>query len=280
MTAKSALLGVLRPRIRLKSADEIEAMRPAGRLVAQALVMARALVRPGATTGEIDAAIDAHFAAHGAKPLFKGYPGKTPFPAATCISVNEEVVHGIPGGRVLQDGDLVTLDTGCEYQGWCGDSAITVPVGKVAPDRLRLWQVAEETLRLALRELPRQRKWSQVARKMAEFVRANGYSVVENFVGHGIGRTMHEDPQVPNYDSRSWGKDDFFLDPGLVIAIEPMVNMGKKETKVLDDGWTVVAKDRLPSVHVEHIAALTRHGVEILTDRLPFETPAAVALSP
>jgi methionyl aminopeptidase len=269
--AKSAMAGLLRPRIKLKSAEEIAAMRPACQLVAQTLVKVRALVRPGISTAELDAVVDDCFAARAAKPLFKGYPGKTPFPAATCISVNEEVVHGIPGGRILADGDLVTIDTGCELDGWCGDSAITVPVGSVAPERLRLWQVAEETLALALRELPLQRKWSQVARKMAEFVRANGFSVVENFVGHGIGRTMHEEPQVPNYDSRSWAKDDFFLDPGLVIAIEPMVNMGKKDTKVLADHWTVVTKDRLPSVHVEHVAAITRNGVEILTDRTPFE---------
>jgi methionyl aminopeptidase len=262
---------MLRPRMRLKTRAEIDAMRPANRLVAEALSMVRHAVRPGVTTAELDAIVDAHFARHGAIPLFKGYPGqKKPFPAATCISVNEQVVHGIPGPRKLVEGDLVTLDTGCLYKEWCGDSAITVPVGKISPERQRLWDCAEETLRLAIREIPRCRKWSQVARKMADFVRAHGYSVVEQFVGHGIGRSMHEDPQVPNYDSRS-NRQDFWLDEGLVIAVEPMVNMGKKDVKVIEDHWTVVTRDRQPSVHVEHVLAVTSKGVEILTDRSEFE---------
>ena len=263
---------MLRPRFRLKTREEIEEMRPANRLVAQILAGVRKLIVPGVTTKEIDNYVDAEFAKVGAVPLFKGYTGqKTPFPAATCISANEEVVHGIPGPRVLKEGDLVTLDTGCRYKEWCGDSAITAAVGKIAPDRQRLWDCAEETLRLAIREIPRCRKWSQVARKMADFVRSHGYSVVEQFVGHGIGRNMHEDPQVPNYDARSWNKQDFWLDEGLVIAVEPMVNMGGKDVKVLPDHWTVVTRDKKPSVHVEHVLAITSKGVEILTDRSEFE---------
>ncbi|HVJ82368.1 MAG TPA: type I methionyl aminopeptidase [Planctomycetia bacterium] len=262
---------MIRPRIRLKTPQEIDGMRPANRLVAQILAEVERMIRPGVSTGAIDRHIEAYFDRHDAVPLFKNYPGKTPFPAVTCISVNEEVVHGIPSDRILKDGDLVTVDTGCNYRGWCGDSAITVPVGEVAPERRKLHQVAEETLQIAIRETGRQRKWSQVARKMAEHVRAHGYSVVEQFVGHGIGRTMHEDPQVPNYDSRSWNKQDFWLDQGLVIAIEPMVNMGKKDVKVLEDNWTVITKDRQPSVHVEHVVAITARGVEVLTDRSEFQ---------
>jgi methionyl aminopeptidase len=264
---------MLKPRLRLKTRQEIDEMRPANRLVAEVLSKAKLAVKPGVTTGEIDALIDDLFARAGAVPLFKGYQGsqKRPFPAATCISVNEEVVHGVPGSRVLKEGDIVTLDTGCRFRDWCGDSAITVPVGKIAPDRQKLWDVAEETLRLAIREIPRCRKWSQVARKMADYVHAHGFSVVEQFVGHGIGRTMHEDPQVPNYDARSWNRQDFWLDEGLVIAVEPMVNMGKKDVVVLPDDWTVVTRDRKPSVHVEHVLAITTKGVEILTDRSEFE---------
>lgn len=262
---------MLRPRIKLKTPDEIDEMRPACRLVAQTLVRVQKMVRPGITTGEIDRFIEEVFREHGATSLFKGYPGKTPFPAVTCISVNEEVVHGIPGPRKLEEGDLVSIDTGCNLGGWCGDSAITVGVGKISPERQRLWDVAEETLALAIREMGRQRKWSQVARRMQEFVVAQGYSVVEQFVGHGIGRLMHEEPQVPNYLTRSWMKHDFWLDEGLVIAIEPMVNMGSKRVRVRPDHWTVETVDQKPSVHVEHTVAITSRGVEVLTDRAPFE---------
>jgi methionyl aminopeptidase len=258
---------VLRKRIQLKSLEEIEEMRPANRLVAQTLVKIRDAVRPGVTTRELDQlAVDA-FCSHGATPLFKGYPGKIPFPAVTCISVNEQIVHGIPGDRVLQAGDIVSIDTGCNLHGWCGDSAITVPVGEISEPIRRLWECAEETLKIAIVEMDRQRKWSQVALRMQQYVRSKGYSVVEQFVGHGIGRSMHEEPQVPNYVTRSWMKSDFWLDEGLVIAVEPMVNMGTKEVRVLGDHWTVETADRKPSVHVEHTLALTSHGVEVLTTR-------------
>lgn len=223
------------------------------------------------TTAQLDQIVDELFRERGAIPLFKGYPGKVPFPAVTCISVNEEVVHGIPGGRVLQEGDLVSVDTGCNLNGWCGDSAITIPVGVISPERQKLWDVAEETLRLAIEEMGRQRKWSQVALRMQDYVRSHGYSVVEQFVGHGIGRTMHEEPQVPNYVARSWVRHDFWLDEGLVIAIEPMVNQGTKDVKVRGDHWTVETADHKASVHVEHTVAMTSRGVEVLTRRDAFE---------
>ncbi|MGL4465147.1 MAG: type I methionyl aminopeptidase [Planctomycetia bacterium] len=261
---------MLKQRIELKTAEEIEAMRRAGRVVAEALAGAQKLVAPGVTTAEIDRSIAKLFEERKAVSLFKGYPGppgKPAFPAVTCISVNEEVVHGIPGPRALREGDLVSIDTGCNLDGWCGDSAITVGAGNVSSDVRRLWDTAEETLELAIREMGRQRKWSQVARRMQEFVQSRGYSVVEQFVGHGIGRTMHEDPQVPNFVGRSWLKHDFWLDPGLVVAVEPMVNMGGKAVRVRDDSWTVETNDGLPSVHVEHTIAVTPNGVEVLTRR-------------
>ena len=262
---------MLRPRIKLKTAANIDAMRPACRLVAESLVAVQRAVRPGITTGELDRIVEARFEQHGAEPLFKGYPGKVPFPAVTCISINEEVVHGIPGDRVLREGDIVSVDTGCKLNGWCGDSAISIPVGAISEDTQRLWDTAEETLQLAILEMGRQRKWSQVAKRMQEFVRSRGYSVVEQFVGHGIGQTMHEDPQVPNYVARSWMRHDFWLDEGLVVAVEPMVNQGGKEVKVLDDHWTVRTADGAPSIHVEHTLAITSRGVEILTARDEFE---------
>jgi methionyl aminopeptidase len=257
-----------RKKIRLKNPAQVERMRAAGALVADILTRAAAMAQPGVTTGEIDRFVESEFAKRNARPLFKGYPGKVPFPASTCISVNEEVVHGVPGPRQLREGDIVSIDTGCSLDGWCGDSAVTVPVGKISPDKQRLLKCAEETLELAIRELGKARKWSQVAQKMQDHVHGYGFSVVEQFVGHGIGEEMHELPQVPNFISRSWMREDFWLDTGLVICIEPMVNMGSKKVKVrASDQWTVETGDRLPSVHVEHMVAITPGGVEVLTAR-------------
>lgn len=261
---------MLRPKIELKTKAQIDEMRPANRLVAECLLRVEQRVRPGVTTLELDQLVERMFDERGARPLFKGYPGKVPFPAVCCISVNEEVVHGIPGPRVLKEGDVVTVDTGCNLNGWCGDAAITVPVGRVVPAVQRLIDVAWETLDLAidlLHQRGKYRKWSQIAARMEKHVHDAGYSVVEQFVGHGIGRAMHEEPQVPNFRAKNWAKHDFWLDPGLVIAVEPMVAMGTKEVKVLDDQWTVVTADSKPSTHVEHTLALTATGCEILTAR-------------
>jgi methionyl aminopeptidase len=241
-------------------------MRKAGLVVWQAHQIAAKLVRPGVTTAEIDAAIDEHFRQCGATPLFKGVPGKTPFPAATCISVNEEVVHGIPGPRVLEEGDIVSIDTGCKLAGWCGDAAVTHPVGRVAPEVSRLLEVTQGVLDLAIREMARRSLWSQVAEQMAAYVRGAGFSVVECFVGHGIGRQMHEEPQVPNFVSTGLKRNgDFRLEPGLVIAVEPMVNMGTKRVKALPDHWTQVTADGKPSAHFEHTIAITPEGPKALT---------------
>ena len=270
-TAREAVATPVRaPRqqrvITLKSPREIALMREAGRLVAQAHELVRGMIAPGVTTAELDLAVERLFADHHAVPLFKGVPGKVPFPAVCCISVNEQVVHGIPGSRVLESGDLVKVDTGCRLNGWCGDSAWSYPVGEVDEVKQRLLQVGEENLAIAIRELGQQKRWSQVAGQMERAVRAAGFSVVEQFVGHGIGREMHEDPQVPNYVSPQLRRFDFKLEPGLVVAIEPMVNAGTKHVVVSKrDHWTVETRDRRPSVHFEHTVALTAEGPVILT---------------
>lgn len=250
----------------LKSTRELGLMREAGKLVAQALQICRDKAKPGTKTVEIDRAVEAFYAAHKAEPLFKGYPGKVPFPTVTCLSINEEVVHGIPGPRVLKDGDLLKVDTACKLNGWCADRAVTIPVGNVRPERMRLIRVAEEVLQIAIDELPRRKWWSEIASRMQKHVEQAGFSVVSDFVGHGIGRVMHEAPQVPNFVNRETRKHDFKLEPGLALAVEPMVNMGKGDVYVLSrDHWTVVTKDGMPSAHVEHTLALTPDGVFIVT---------------
>lgn len=255
----------------LKSAREIGLMREAGKLVAEAHRLCREMCVPGTRTYQIDRAVESLYAKHGAIPLFKGYAGqnpKHPFPASTCISLNEQVVHGIPGQRELRDGDIVKIDTACKLNGWCADAANSIPVGNVRPERLRLIEVGRQLLQIAIEELPRRRWWSEIATKMQRTAEQAGYTVVEQYVGHGIGRIMHENPQVPNYVVRNFKelrKVDFRLEPGLVLAIEPMVNMGKAATRVLNDQWTVVTLDGLPSVHVEHTVALTAEGPIIVT---------------
>jgi methionyl aminopeptidase len=250
----------------LKSPREIALMREAGKLVAEALRLCRAMARPGTRTVEIDQAVEALFVSRGAQSLFKGYcPGKVPFPAVTCISLNEQVVHGIPGQRVIQDGDLVKIDTACKLNGWCADAATTILVGAVTPEKRRLVEVAEVVLRTAMVEMGRRRWWSEVATLMQRAAESAGFSVVRQYVGHGIGRTMHENPQVPNFTDRDVKKHDFRLEEGLVLAVEPMVNMVRPETDVLRDHWTVVTRDRLPSAHVEHTLALTKDGVYVVT---------------
>ncbi len=249
----------------LKTPADIALMREAGKLVNQALRLGRDMAQPGVTTKEIDTAIESLFHQHGAIPLFKGYPGKVPFPAAACISLNEQVVHGIPGPRVLRSGDLLKIDTACKLNGWCADAAICFPIGEVSPEIRRLVRVAEETLQLAILELGRRRVWSQVAAAMQQYVERAGFSAVERFVGHGIGRIMHEPPQVPNFSNRDVKRHDARLEPGLVLAIEPMVNLGRKDVIELPDHWTVITRDRLPSAHVEHTVAITAEGVQVLT---------------
>lgn len=252
--------------LQLKSPREILLMRKAGLVVWEAHQAAATLIRPGVTTLELDAAIEQVFLRHRAAPLFKGVPGKVPFPAVTCISVNDEVVHGIPGSRVLREGDIVGVDTACRLDGWCADSAYTYPVGQVSVEKSRLMDVTRATLALAVELIGKKRRWGEVAREMSDYVRGAGFSVVEQLTGHGIGRTLHEAPEVPNFVSATWlKKEDFELVTGIVIAVEPMVNAGVKDVRCLQDHWTLVTKDGKPSAHFEHTIALTKDGPLLIT---------------
>ncbi len=255
--------------IKLKSPREIALMREAGRVVAQALDQVRRMAIPGVSTSEMDEAVAAIFRKHDALPLFRGYPnstkGKPPFPAVICASVNEAVVHGIPNRRPLREGDVVSVDTGCKINGWCGDSAVTLAIGEPNPDVRKLLDVTSQTLDLAIRAMARCSNWSEVAGLMEKFVKSQGMYVIEKFVGHGIGRDMHEEPQVPNFLSKALRKHDIRLEPGVVLAIEPMVALGTKNVDVLNDHWTVVTKDRRPSAHFEHTVAMTPDGPRVLT---------------
>jgi methionyl aminopeptidase len=249
----------------LRSAREIALMRRAGLVVWEAHQAAARAIRPGATTRSIDQAVRDIFQSYGAIPLFLGYPGKTPFPAATCVSVNEEVVHGIPGDRKLVVGDIVSVDTGCSLNGWCGDAAMTHAVGSIDLPAAHLLRTTQAILNLAIEQLAVQTCWSAVARKMQQLAQREGLSVIESLVGHGIGRQMHEAPQVPNYFDPRLAEADFEIRPGLVIAIEPMINAGGKGVRTLADHWTVISADRSLAAHFEHTVAVTAEGVRRLT---------------
>jgi methionyl aminopeptidase len=254
----------------LKSPREIELMRAAGRVVRQVLDRLQEVARPGVTTGELGRVAEEMINAVGGQALFRGVTTKKtkfPFPAAICASVNEEVVHGIPGDRVLKEGEIVSVDCGVRLKGYCGDAAVTLPVGKVAPAVQRLLDVTSTSLEIGLREMRPGRWWSEVAGAIQDFVESHGFSVVREFVGHGVGQQMHEEPKVPNYTDRKQRKQDFRLDPGLVIAVEPMVNMGSADVKSGDwSGWPQVTKDGKWSAHFEHTVAITPNGISILTD--------------
>ena len=250
----------------LKTPEQIEKMRAAGRIVRRVHDRCRELCVPGVTTREIDEAALEVIEDAGAKGLFKGYPGPTPFPSNLCISVNEVVVHGIADERVIRDGDIVGIDCGVKLNGWCGDAATTILVGDVAPEVRALCEATEHILQIAIANVRPGRKWSQVARLMEKYAHSKGYGVVENFVGHGIGSEMHEAPQVPNFVSPSLLRRDIELREGLVLAIEPMCNLGTKEVVVLDDGWTVVTADGKAAAHYEHTVAVTKDGADVLTE--------------
>jgi methionyl aminopeptidase len=252
-----------------KTAREIAFMSEAAKVVNEALWAGRAMARPGVRTVEIDQAVEALYSRYGAVPVFKGYPRPhAPFPAATCLSVDEQVLHGIPAPRLPREGDLLKINTACKLNGWCAMAATTVPIGTVRPEKLRLVQVAEEMLEIAQVELPRRNWWSEVAERMQRHAEDAGYSVVEEYGGHGIGRMLHETPFVPNFvsrDERRAGQQDFRLVPGLVLSITPLVNMGKSAVKISSQ-WTVVTADGMPSVHVQRTLVLTPNGVHVVTD--------------
>lgn len=252
-----------------KSAREIELMRRAGALVADVLDEVCAQVAPGVTTAELNATAERIIAAAGAEALFKGVVNRAatrPFPAALCISVNDEVVHGIPGERVLQTGDAVSIDCGVRMAGYCGDAARTVPVGPVAPQVTRLLQVTEEALQIAIAEMAPGRMWSEVASRMQQHVESAGMAVIRDFVGHGIGQQMHEEPKVPNYSDVGTRRGDFRLEPGLTLAVEPMVALGEAAVRYADaDAWVIVTRDGSFAAHFEHTVAVRTGGAEVLT---------------
>ncbi|MDR0434284.1 MAG: type I methionyl aminopeptidase [Gracilibacteraceae bacterium] len=245
--------------IELKNKEQIQIMRRAGAIVAETLETLRGMVRPGVTTGELDRVAEDYIVKQGATPAFKGYEG---FPATICASVNEEVVHGIPGTRKLCEGDIISIDCGAFYRGYCGDSAITVPVGEIEPERRRLLEVCAQALLLGIAQARPTQRLYDISHAVQSHVEENGMSVVRDYVGHGIGRQMHEDPKVPNFGRPGRGPR---LARGMTIAIEPMVNLGGYQVETLSNNWTVATVDRRPSAHFEHTVVITEDGPEILT---------------
>jgi methionyl aminopeptidase len=245
----------------VKSSKEIEKMRRAGQVTREVLELVRGLIKPGVTTLDLEKAAEARTLELGAKPAFKGYHG---YPCVLCTSVNGEVVHGIPSAkRVLKEGEIVSVDFGAFVDGYCGDSAITVPVGKIDPEAARLLKVTEASLHAAIAAVKPGATLGDVGWAVQKVVEAEGFSVVRDFVGHGIGTHMHEDPQVPNFGVAGRGMK---LRAGMVIAIEPMVNAGHHDVVVLPDGWTAVTADGSMSAHFEHTVAVTATGARILTE--------------
>ncbi len=238
----------------LKTPDEIDVMAKASRVVAEVLEVLKKAVRAGVTTDELDALAEAEILARGAKPAFKGYRN---YPKTLCTSVNEQVVHGIPSKRQLKEGDIIGLDLGAIVGGFYGDSAVTVTIGAVHDKTAKLVQVTEEALSLGIKQAVVGHRLSDISHAIQRHVEAAGYSVVTEFVGHGIGRQLHEEPQVPNYGNPGQGPR---LQPGMVLAIEPMVNMGGSAVRVLDDRWTAVTADGSLSAHFEHTIAIQASG--------------------
>jgi methionyl aminopeptidase len=246
----------------LKSAEEIAKMRRAGRIVSATIDAVTSAVRPGLTTADLDEVAEKTILDEGATPSFKGYRG---FPASLCTSVNEEVVHGIPGPKKLKQGDILSLDFGAIWEGYHADAAVSVFVGDPpSAEAEKLVRVTEEALEAGVSQVRPGRRLSDISNAVQQVVEGAGFAVVREYVGHGVGRNLHEDPQIPNYGPPGRGPE---LKPGLVVAIEPMVNMGGWETRVLADGWTVVTADGSLSAHFEHTIAVTDEGPEVLTAR-------------
>jgi methionyl aminopeptidase len=245
--------------ITVKSESELQMMRKASRVVGEALLEMGRRVKPGVTTGELDKFANGYLAKHGCTPAFLGYHG---YPATLCTSVNEEVVHGIPGKRVLEEGDIVGIDLGAFYQGYCGDSSRTFPVGKVPEETRKLLEVTWEALQRAIGQCKPGMRIGDIGYAVQAYVEAQGCSIVKDYVGHGIGSSMHEEPQVPNFGEAGKGP---VMRPGMTLALEPMVNLGGDAVKVLENGWTVVTKDGRNSAHFEDTVAITLEGCENLT---------------
>jgi methionyl aminopeptidase len=248
--------------VEIKTPDQIATMRAAGLVVGETLALLREAAQPGVTTAELDALAAEHIRSRGALPSFLHY-GHPPFPATICVSVNDEVVHGIPGGRVLEEGDIVSIDCGAILEGWHGDAALTVGVGEVAPEHTELLRVCEEALWRAFAAARPGGRVSDIGHAIESYVATQGeYGIVEEYTGHGIGTEMHQMPHVPNYGRPGRGPR---LEPGLVLAVEPMLNLGTRHTRQLEDGWTVVTADGARSAHFEHTFTLTASGPWVLT---------------
>lgn len=245
--------------IAIRSAKEIETIAECGRIVAGALARAAEMVAPGVSTRELEGEIEAYILSQDARPSFKGYRG---YPASACISVNDVVVHGIPSGRRLQAGDIVSIDVGAYKGGYHGDGAWTFPVGEIEEEKVRLLRVTHEALMAGVAQARPGEKLGRVSNAIQKFVEENGFSVVRALVGHGVGAQLHEEPQVPNFGSPRQGPT---LQAGMVLAIEPMVNAGSFQVYTEDDGWTVVSRDHSASAHFEHTVAITADGPRILT---------------
>ena len=243
----------------LKSDDEIKRMAESCRIVAEALEGIKKNIAPGVATEELDEFAESYILSKGARPAFKGYRG---YPASVCASINEQVVHGIPSSTKVRNGDIISLDIGVCYKGFYGDAAVTVPVGSVNKQAGKLLSVTEKALKTGLEKAVAGNRLSDVSFAIQNYVESEGFSVVRNFVGHGIGRDLHEEPQIPNYGKPGEGPR---LLPGMTLAIEPMVNAGAWEVVILNDGWTAVTKDKSLSAHFEHTVAITKNGLNILT---------------
>jgi len=257
--------------IKLKSGDDLQMMRPACVVARKVLQEIAGFIRPGVTTRQVDNFAAERMRAHGAKSAFLGY---RKYPCHTCISVNEEVVHGLANERELRFGDIVSVDVGVRYNGFIGDNALTVAVGGCGVLAQRLMDVTEQSLHLGIAAAVPGNRVTDISRAVQDYVEGNGFSVVREFVGHGVGRTMHEEPQVPNFVDRKMNER---LRPGMTIAIEPMVNAGRPDVKILKDGWTVVTQDGSLSAHFEHTVLITDGEPEILTwpEQTPFRLKAA-----
>ena len=245
--------------ITIKNERELESMRQACKITAAARALAGEMVRPGVSTQQIDKAVHDYIVAQGAKPSFLGYHG---YPASVCISVNNTVIHGIPGGYVLQDGDIVSIDVGAYYQGFHGDCAATFPCGAISTQAQKLIDVTKQSFFEGIRFATRGHRVSDISHAIQTYVESNGFSVVRSFVGHGVGAQLHEEPEVPNYGAAGHGPR---LLPGMTLAIEPMVNVGGEAVRELPDGWTVKTADGSLSAHYENSVALTQDGVINLT---------------
>ena len=247
--------------ITIKSEEEVKVMREAGRVVGQTLQILKEAVKPGLVVKELDKLVRKEYAKRGVIPTFLGY-AEPPYPATVCVSVNEELVHGIPGSRVIKEGDIVSIDLGATYKGFVGDSALTFGVGEVSKDAQRLIEVTEESLWRGIRAARAGERLGVISNTIGEYVESQGYGVVREFVGHGVGREMHEEPQVPNFGPADRGP---ILRKGMVLALEPMVTVGDWHTKKHDDGWTISTLDGSLCAHFEHTIAITDGEAEVLT---------------